>query len=220
MPKAILLDWDDTLAHTRNSVVEAMEYVLKKYNKEPWGTTKTKYRDTKKSLKDNFPNFFGDKADIAYKEYLEYYIKHAYNKVSPMENAYDFLKFCNQKNIDLYIISNKEKSLLLKEVEFCFPDILFKKILGNGDAPLNKPDSAPVFTALCNAKYEVNKDNVWLIGDTKQDTECAYNANIQPVLLGRGKFMDDNYIKDRINSSLPLLVFKNFKKITDYLQAT
>lgn len=26
-PKAILLDWDETLAHTRNAVVEAMEYV-------------------------------------------------------------------------------------------------------------------------------------------------------------------------------------------------
>ena len=30
MPKSILLDWDDTLAHTRTAVVEAMEYILKK----------------------------------------------------------------------------------------------------------------------------------------------------------------------------------------------
>ena len=57
-PKAILLDWDGMLVHIRNSIVEALEFVLKKYNKEPWDITKTKYRDTKKSLKDNFPNFF------------------------------------------------------------------------------------------------------------------------------------------------------------------
>ncbi len=218
MPKAILLDWDDTLAHTRNSVVEAMEYILKKYNKEPWDITKVKYRDTKKSLKENFPNFFGKNAQIAYNEYLKYYMKYAYNKVSPMENANDFLKFCNQNKIDLYIISNKEKSLLLKEIEFCFPKISFKKILGNGDAPQNKPNPTPVFIALDDVAYKINKDNVWLIGDTKQDTECAYNADIQPILLGKGKFMEDGYIKNKINSSLPLLVFEGFKDIINYIQ--
>ncbi len=218
MPKAVLLDWDDTLAHTRSSVVEAMEYILKKYNKEPWDITKVKYRDTKKSLKENFPNFFGEDANRAYNEYLKYYIEYAYNKVYPMEKANEFLKLCNQKKIDLYIISNKEKSLLLKEVEFCFPNISFKKILGNGDAPLNKPNPAPVFVALDNVAYEVNRYNVWLIGDTKQDTECAYNAEVQPILLGKGKFMEDGYIKDKINSALPLLVFEGFNDIIDYIE--
>lgn len=218
MPKAVLLDWDDTLAHTRSSVVEAMEYILKKYNKEPWDITKAKYRDTKKSLKENFPNFFGKDANRAYNEYLKYYIEYAYNKVYPMEKADEFLKLCNQKKIDLYIISNKEKSLLLKEVEFCFPNISFKKILGNGDAPLNKPNPAPVFVALNDVVYEINRYNVWLIGDTKQDTECAYNAEIQPILLGKGKFMEDGYVKDKINSPLPLLVFEGFNDIIAYIE--
>ena len=64
-PKAILSDWDETLAHTRDAVVEALEYVLMQYNKEPWEITKTKYRDTSKSLKENFPNFFAEDADEA-----------------------------------------------------------------------------------------------------------------------------------------------------------
>ncbi len=220
MPNAILLDWDDTLAHTRACVVDAIEFVLKKYNKEPWNITKAKYRDTNKSLKDNFSNFFGADYINAYNDYLDYYTKYTYNLVRPVENADNFLKFCNQNNIDLYIISNKEKSLLLKEVEFCFPDIAFKKILGNGDASQNKPYPAPVFEALHDVNYKINKENVWLIGDSKQDTECAYNANIQPVLLGKGKFMDDGYIKDKINSSIPLLIFDNFKEIIEYLQTS
>ena len=44
MPQVILFDWDETLAHTRSAVVDAMEYVLKKYGKEPWEIVKTKYR--------------------------------------------------------------------------------------------------------------------------------------------------------------------------------
>ena len=218
MPKAILLDWDDTLAHTRNSVVEAIEYVLEKYHKEPWDITKNKYRDTKKSLKENFPNFFGDNYIDAYNDYLEHYIKYTYNKIHPTEYSHNFLKFCNQNNIDLYIISNKEKSLLLKEAEFCFPDILFKKILGNGDASQNKPDPAPVFEALKDSKYEINKENIWLIGDSKQDTECAYRAKIQPVLIGTGKFMDNVYITNKTKSDIPLLTFNNFNEVIDYLK--
>lgn len=213
LPKAILFDWDDTLAHTRAAVVEAMEYVLKKYGREDWNTTKTKYRDTSKSLKENFPNFFGERANQAYTDYLEYYIQNAYDKVVPLEGAKDFLQSCLHKNIELYIVSNKEKSLLLKEVVFCFPKVPFISILGNGDAKHNKPYPDLVYVALANTDYEINKENVWLIGDTKQDTECAYNAEIQPILLGKGKFMDEIYIKDKIHTQPPLWRFDNFKDI-------
>ena len=214
MLKAILFDWDDTLAHTRPAVVDAMEYVLSKYGKESWDITKTKYRDTQKSLKENFPNFFGTQANEAYQDYLAYYTNNGYSKVVACEGASVFLQWCNKKKIDVFIISNKEKSLLLKEVAFCFPDISFSKILGNGDAPQNKPAPAPVFVALKDVEFPIDKNNVWLIGDTKQDTECAYNAGIQPVLLGKGKFMNDNYISSRKDS---LLIFKSFLQIEDYL---
>ncbi len=217
LPKAILFDWDDTLAHTRTAVVEAMEYILKKYGREDWDTTKNKYRDTSKSLKENFPNFFGEEANQAYTDYLEYYIQNAYNKVVPLEGAKDFLQSCLHKNIKLYIISNKEKSLLLREVAFCFPKIPFTSILGNGDAKHNKPYPDLVYAALANTDYEINKENIWLIGDTKQDTECAYNAGIQPILLGKGKFMDETYIKDKIHAQPSLWRFDNFKDIEKIL---
>jgi phosphoglycolate phosphatase len=199
-------------------VVEAMEYVLKKYGKEAWNNTKKKYRDPQKSLKDNFPNFFGDEYMKAYNEYMEYYVKYAQYKVIPMEYAEDFLQFCNKHKIDLYIVSNKEKSLLLKEVELCFPEICFKNILGNGDAVENKPSPEPVWEALRDVKYKINSDNVWLIGDSKQDTECAYNAKIQPVLIGKGKFMNNEYIKEKAKVSVPLMVFADFREIINYMQ--
>jgi phosphoglycolate phosphatase-like HAD superfamily hydrolase len=135
-----------------------------------------------------------------------------------MEYADEFLEFCNKKRIDLYIVSNKEKSLLLKEVELCFSEICFKNILGNGDAIENKPSPAPVFEALRDVKYEVNAENVWFIGDSRQDTECAYKAKIQPILLGEGKFMNDEYLSDKAKGLEPLMVFANFKEIVDYIQ--
>lgn len=216
-PKAIILDWDDTLAHTRKAVVEAMEYVLKAYNKDSWDITKAKFRDTKKSLKENFANFFGKQANAAYNLYIDYYKINSYNQVQRVEKAFDFLSMCQQRNIHLFIVSNKEKSLLIKEVDFCFPNIKFSRILGNGDARQNKPAPDPVFEALKESHFEINRENVWLVGDTKQDTECAYNADVLPILIGNGKFMEDDYIKEKLNSTKPLLVFNNFQDLIDYL---
>ncbi len=217
LPQAILFDWDETLAHTREAVSEAIEHTLQKYHKEPWEITKNKYRDKTKSFKENFPNFFGKDAVVAYQDYLDYYQKHCFSQVTPNENAADFLTLCHNKGIKLYIISNKEKSLLQHEVKQCFPSTLFEKILGNGDAPQNKPAPAPVFSALQDSTISITPQNVWLIGDSKQDTDCAYQANIQPILLGKGNFMDKTYLREKQTAPLPLLNFSNFHEIMTFL---
>ena len=214
--KAILFDWDDTLAYTRKAVVETMEYVLRKYHKEPWDITKSKYRDTSKSLKENFPNFFGENSSAAYQDYLSYYTNFADRHVIQADYAKDFLNMSLLHHLDLFIISNKEKSLLLQEVKFCFPDIPFKSILGNGDASRNKPYPDLVFQALKHSSYPINPATVWLIGDTKQDTQCAYNAGVQPILIGNGKFLDQAYLDSCFCCNPPLLKFDNFKELCEF----
>jgi len=216
-PKAIIFDWDGTLAETRSAVVDSMEYVLKHYGKEPWDITKAKYRDTNKSLKENFSNFFGKQADEAYQLYLEYYEKHGYHKIKPKPNADKFMKLCEGKNIDLYVVSNKERKLLLKEVSQCYPTVKFKKILANGDAPHNKPAPDPVFVALKDNTTPINRDNVFLVGDSKQDTDCAMNASVYPVLVGKGNFMDDAYV-NKESSSKKLLHVNDFEDLTTLIK--
>ncbi|MBR2273918.1 MAG: HAD family hydrolase [Alphaproteobacteria bacterium] len=220
MPKAIIFDWDQTLAHTKSAILQSIEHTLKKYNKEPWKITKRKYQDITKSLKDNFPNYFGTAAKEAYKDYLQHYEKYSYNLVRPMEQAIIFLHLCQQKNIELHIASSKEKSLLIKEIKLCYPDIKFLNILGHNDAKQNKPAPDPILKILENANYPINFENVWMIGDSQQDTDCAYNAHIQPILLGKGNLMTKNYIQQHQNSIPPLLVFTDFKEITLYLNQT
>jgi len=218
MVKAVIFDWDGTLADTRDAVVASMEFVLKKYGKCPWEITKNKYRDPTKSLKDNFVNFFGDLADSAYRDYLCYYQKHEIGKIMPVKGAVDFLYFCQNKNIDLFIVSNKEKLLLDQEVRACFPDICFRQILGNKGAIRNKPWPEPVWKILENVKYEIAPENVWFVGDSKQDTDCAYNANVQPILLKGGNFWDEKYIRQNITSNPKLLLFDSFDDILRFAQ--
>lgn len=212
-PKLVIFDWDDTLAKTRNAVVKAMNYVLSLYNLPEWDIIKEQKRDKNKSLKENFPNFFGEEeAKNAYQKYLDYYNTEAYKEVEKINYTDEFLNNLIKNNIQIAIVSNKEKSLLLKEIENCFPKIKFNHILGNGDAENNKPAPDPVYKVMKNYDFELNSNNVWLVGDTKQDTDCALNAKCQPMLMGKGKFMDEEYLK--INNAIKL--FDNFKEINEY----
>ena len=199
-PKLVIFDWDDTLAKTRDAVVKAMNHVLSLYDLPEWDIIKEQKRDKKKSLKENFPNFFGEKAEEAYNEYLKYYSSEACKEVKKIENTDTFLKELTKNKISIAIISNKEKSLLLSEVQVCFPEIKFDYVFGNGDTEHNKPAPDPVYKMIENYNFELNSDNVWLVGDTQQDTDCALNAGCQSILMGKGKFMDGDYLEK--NSSI------------------
>lgn len=119
-PRVVLFDWDGTLAETRPAVVDAMEHTLAAYGREPWDETKRKYRDTSKSLKENFPNFFGEESVRAYDDYLAYYRVHGMRRIVPAPGAADFLRSCINAGVGIYVVSNKEKTLLTAEVRHFF----------------------------------------------------------------------------------------------------
>ncbi len=216
-PKAIILDWDGTLANTRPLVVSAIEKTLSYYALPNWDTTKSEKRDTTKSLKENFPNFFGDKAQEAYQRYLDIYEK-SIPTLQMSSGAGNFLLHVKDFNIPVCIVSNKEKSLLLREVEHLFPEFPFHVILGNGDAERNKPHPEPIFKALANTNISTETEPVWIIGDTKQDTECAYASGCTPILIGKGGFMDSAYINKKKASIPPLSTFTDFAHLLHCLE--
>lgn len=208
-PKAIIFDWDSTLAITRPTVIKALEQTLSRFNKEPWEKTK-KLRIPMLSLKDNFSQIFEKDSHAAYQYYLSVYEPEL---SVPTEGSQKFLKTCKDKNIALYIVSNKERSLLLKEIKLCHPHTTFADILAHGDAKENKPSAAPIKKALKDAIFPINPENVWLVGDSLPDTECAYNANIQPILIGHN-IEDEAYLKEKRKATPPLIETDNFNQLT------
>ena len=66
------------------------------------------------------------------------------------------------------------------------------------------------------AQLDIETDEIWLIGDSKQDTECAYNAGCVPILIGQGLFMDSSYVEGRKNTSNPLRTFTGFEEFLNW----
>ena len=212
-PKAILFDWDSTLAQTRETVIKALEQTLAHFHQKPWEKIKH-LRQPLLSLKDNFPLIFGQDSQDAYRFYLKVYQPEL---STASGGATEFLTTCLSENIDLYIISNKEKSLLQTEVSLCYPNIPFKKILAHGDAKANKPSAEPVKEALKDVPYPINPQNVWLIGDSLPDSECAYNANIQPIIIGHN-ITDKTYLSAKRVAIPKLIELENFTETLTLLK--
>jgi phosphoglycolate phosphatase len=216
-PKAIVFDWDNTLADNRETTVDALNETLAFYGKENWEITKKKYRDPDKSLKENFANFFGALEKEAYKFYLESYITHLNrgDSIKTFPRVRETLEKLDSEGIKIVIVSNKERSLLLMEIAVLFQNINFYRIMANGDSPKNKPDASPVFVALENSGIEINPANVWIVGDSSQDIDCAYNAGCQPILFGSGNLKEKEYFEEKRRSNPPMLSIGNFSEILE-----
>ena len=218
-PNAVIFDWDETLAQTRDLVVTSMQSTLDHYKLGSWDKIKKEKRDTSKSLKENFGNFFGAAAAEAYDLYLKSYRENFQGGLLATPAAEETLEYLQNLSVSLFIISNKEKSLLQDEVKYLFPGIKFNRILGNGDAEYNKPHPAPVYAALRDTGIDLARDEVWLVGDSRQDTDCALAAGCLPILIGEGKFIGEDYWNETAQAK-KICVFDSFEGLLSCIKTT
>src|SRR5437016_12632946 len=83
----------------------------------------------------------------------------------------------------LGVVSNKTGELLRREVARLGWSNFFGSIVGAGDAPADKPACEPVHLALSPSGVLAGEE-VWFVGDTAVDMECALNSGCIAVLLG------------------------------------
>lgn len=180
-PKALIFDWDNTLVNTWPAIHDAYNHMLVAMGHEPWTLEETQQR-VQKSMRDTFPGLFGDRweeaAKIFYARFEESHIK----QLAPHEGAETMLKTLCQKGYYLSVVSNKTGKYLREEADHLGWTKYFTKVLGAGDAQLDKPDPAPVDLALEGSGI-ARDSKVWFVGDTDVDLECAYNSGCIGVLV-------------------------------------
>jgi phosphoglycolate phosphatase len=88
------------------------------------------------------------------------------------------------QGIYLGVVSNKTGDLLRREVARLGWSDLFGSLIGAGDAPLDKPSCDPVHLALAPSGVPAGNE-VWFVGDTAVNMECAGNSGCVAVFLGK-----------------------------------
>ena len=209
----ILFDWDGTLADNAKIVLQSVNQVLSEYNLPDWNQMKSR-RDPKLSLWDNFANLFGANANQAYERYLQIYKKATPAMVKAFPGAKEVLNFLKAEGRDVIIMTNKDRRLLDIELPLLYDPSIFTRIVCGHEAPKDKPYPEHIFYTLRGLlpQIEISRQNVWMVGDSDQDSDCALSANALPVRVNQALFGTDTYKSDDV------FYFDNFSELLKALR--
>ncbi len=180
-PCAILFDWDNTLVDSWPTILDALNTTFEAFGMAPWNMDEARIR-VRKSMRDSFPDLFGDKWKDAGEIFYERYAATHLKKLQPLAGAEEMLEFLTDAGIHLGVVSNKKGDFLRLEANHLGWDRFFGALVGALDAGKDKPDPEVVDLALADTGIERGPD-VWLAGDADIDLECAHNAKCLPILI-------------------------------------
>lgn len=181
-PKAVIFDWDNTLVNTWPIIHAALEKTFAAMGKEPWTLEQTQQR-VRKSMRDAFPEVFGAGWEQAGEMYQKHYRASHLEKLEALPDAEDVLKRVRERKLFCAVVSNKKAGNLRKEVEQLGWGKYFDAVVGSDDAARDKPHTDPVHLAFEKSHVKPGK-NVWFIGDSEIDIECAMHCGCTAVLYG------------------------------------
>jgi phosphoglycolate phosphatase len=181
-PRAILFDWDNTLVDTWATIHESLNHLMRAMSRPEWSLADTREK-VRLSLREAFPLHFGERWEEARDIYLEHFRTIHLERLTPLPGRESILRRMAGQGIYLGVVSNKTGDLLRREVARLGWSDLFGSIVGAGDAPTDKPTCEPVHLALAPSGVPAGED-VWFVGDTAIDMECAGNSGCVPVFLG------------------------------------
>lgn len=198
--KYAVFDWDNTLADTRPHLIETISIVLKEYNLPGWDIVKRR-RDPRLSFRDNFVHIFGpDLAAEAYERYVGLYQNGKDSSLITFPGVKSVLDNLYGHGVRLFIMTNKDRRLFDLELPLLFDPRLFTRTVAGHEAPRDKPSPEQVYFLLKGLLKpgEITPENVWIIGDSPQDSSCALAAGARPVRIGRPIWDDDAGIDNRV----------------------
>jgi len=220
-PKAIIFDWDNTLADTWGVIHDSLAKTFIAMGQEPWSMEDVRNGrgGIHKSLRDSFPSIFGKEWQEAKEHYYKNFLSNHLEMITMIPDAHGTVTALSDLGIYLAIVSNKTGKYLRKEVGHLGWDPHFSKIIGATDAASDKPSPEPVYMALEGSGIDIKKsaiDDVWFIGDSATDIECAINAGCLPIYFGDKKFPEE--FSNHKSSDKPIKHVKTHKELQKFIK--
>jgi phosphoglycolate phosphatase len=181
-PIAVIFDWDNTLVNTWPIIHDALNKTFREMGTPLWELSETKAR-VRKSMRDSFPEIFGEDWEKAGELYQRNYRSSHLNNLEALPLARELLEEVRSHGIYNVVVSNKKGPNLREEVGHIGWNQYFDAVIGAHDAARDKPFIDPVDMAFEKSTLRPGKD-VWFVGDSEIDLECAMNTGCTGVLYG------------------------------------
>ena len=211
----IIFDLDGTLVDTAPDLMNAHNYVMKKFGFE----TKTS-EDIKNLVGKGAKSLIGRSVwgqarkelskvnDETIKkemvtEFINYYSKNKANESKLVNGALEFLNWCKKNNISMGVCTNKQDYLAIDLLKKINVYDYFEYIAGSNTFDYCKPDPRHLTNVIEIMQGDIKKS--LMIGDSETDSNTARSAKIPFILLEDGytekkvtEIPHDHLIKDFI----------------------
>ena len=157
LPRAVLFDWDSTLADCWDVIMAGMNAARSRFALETWEREEVIEHATH-SRRDAFPVMFGEDHEEAKRIFYEVVTERHVFDVRKMPDSEEIITFLHGQGIPIGIVSNKHGDLLRKEVVALGWARLIGAVVGAHDAMRDKPAPDPVFLALEKLDIPASKD--------------------------------------------------------------
>ena len=182
--KMLIFDMDGTLLDSSISITKSINFVRKNLKLPP-----LKVKQIVKLINEpdnNLPKLFYEEKK-PYSECKAIFEKHYYKQcIKDMqihEGIKEALKDLN-KDYMLSVATNAYGQFARKMLKHLKIHDFFVDIIGSDDINARKPEPNVIFYLL--KKYNIEKNNAMLIGDSLKDEECAKNADIKYIFVDWG----------------------------------
>ena len=192
----ILFDLDGTLVNTAPDLMNAHNYVMKKY-----GFNERKLSDIKKLAGKGSKVMLsrsmheiaelsgkvvetGDVVEDMTKEFINFYSKNISKESTLRDGVLNFLKWCKSNSISMAVCTNKQEHLsidLLKKIKIYH---FFDYVAGGNTFDYNKPNPKHLTSVIEIIGGDTNK--ALMVGDSETDSNAAKAANTPFILIKDG----------------------------------
>lgn len=182
MNKIILFDLDGTLIDSTDAIVSTFRFAFKEQGFD--------FRGSDKNIKD----LIGYPLDIMFErlgvskqkvwDYVDSY-KNRYRVISVeqttlLENAFEAVQLAS-KIARVSVVTTKTRMYTIPILDNFNITQYFEVITGRENVENPKPHPEPILKTLARMNYDKNKDEVYMIGDTKLDLICANEAKVNAI---------------------------------------
>jgi len=197
--KAVIFDLDGTLLDSIRDLADSMNYTLNQFGMpthefshhiKSIGNGLKKYAERSVTEENKNDEFLDKFVSILAKRYQ----KNSMVKTVPFDGIFELLKFLEDENIIINILSNKRDEFVQELVVHYFPDFKFR--CTNGELPdvPRKPDpeAALKIAKECN----IAPDKILFIGDSIYDIKTGKNAGMKTIAVTWGYQPQDMLLKE------------------------
>lgn len=208
--KYAVFDWDGTLANTYPVISAAYDYVFERLNLPKISYDKLVKITGTLQNKNMLEYVFGERSREAAVFYYDYIEKHHTECLSAVDGAKDLLSFCKDKELELYLLTNKKTKFIQEELLALDFAKYFKKVVAAGEYAEDKPH--PI---ACKALFDNNlpqaKDIV-VVGDGVADIKTAQALGGSDCI-----FINKN---NKVQQIKPKYVAENLFEVKNILEKT